>query len=105
LFIKTEIIAPENVQVQGDGTVIYTPTIKYKDLLCGCTIKCPGELKVNEDIVIPPLSVKTEWKMVIANKGLFWNENYERRDMIVQPKIDWNMGEVDIEKLREAFKE
>jgi len=91
-----------------DRNVSYTPTIGWKDLLCGTTFVLPKEfscLTAETNVKIPPMSLKPNTVFENKGKGLFQSET-ARGDLYVVPKVCYEgMDKVvlDGDKLRELL--
>ena len=112
-IVAIEVQFPENCKVDDlnavhrTGNIIYKPEISYQSLLCGDKIKIPDDLKcfgLEEEIELPPLSIKPGWNKVIREKGFYFKEQ-QRGHFIIEPTVLYNIDSrnVDIERLKSCF--
>jgi len=108
--VNFEYALPANLAVM-DKHVVYTPTVHFKDLLCGHELALPEECKaVMEDrlVSIPAFSVTPNYQLSIEDRGLFLT-NSKRGNFVVKPTVDYSgmsemkMNGEKLEVLRSLF--
>ena len=69
------VILPDNPYLRVDKSdLVYAPPLTLKDMMLGCEVSLPAELKLNKEqatITIPPLTLLPNYCLVIKNQGLF----------------------------------
>lgn len=94
---------------KSTGEVIYSPVINIIDLIVGIRVNIPSVLSSLDSpcyIDIPLLTVDPTWIARIPQMGLMSNENSERADLVIKPKIDYyvqNIDQIDSLLLRQAL--
>ena len=94
---------PPNVSIE-EKRVLFTPTVPFKTMLCGGSISVPNDLAPllsATEIMIPPMSVKPGWELIIKGKGCYKSET-ERDDLVVRPTVNYDNIKVG-EEVKEAL--
>ena len=98
------VILPDNPYLSVDKSdLVYKPPLTIRDMMLGCEVVLPAELKHEEAIKIEPLTLLPNYCVVIPNKGLFTSTS--RGNIRVCPVVDYTIdkSQVNMEALAQVF--
>jgi DnaJ family protein A protein 2 len=100
----------DNIKVDESGNITWTPSLSIVDLVCGVpSVRLPQEICFEHDdehtCCIPPMSLKPAFVIMKEQRGLKQNESGNRGQLIIHPKINYdvNVDDINLEALHVAF--